>query len=699
MEAIGSDPPGYRPVSLSWQKMFQQLKDYHDLGHSKGRIPPRMLRWMSMQQRQYRVYGIGLKEPVGIIKHRVRKLNELGFEWNPSLDSEPMSSEEHEQYLEELEAEEMARARNRDHNRGSSTKSKNRDAAKTKRRDTPAQNPPSNKRKIDKPAFKVKGITLHSSGKRWEVRAKVNGGARKYVGSFETHQEAVKFLAAHNKKQRAKAIAARRPSERKTWHVHLNLVGGKQYVGSFGTHEEATEALDQAKEEYKPEPEPDELHEHRKGVTKSATKKNWEVRVRVDGERRYIGSYPTEAKAIAAQEQYEQQINAKRSPPKKESPQRQEASKANEPTKSKPGPPPSFSSVNEERPQPRKPPRDRSRPPPRRKKLEQPKSAKKRPIKAKPSSVKRKRYSDIKGITQRNDNGKWEVRYYHNGQRKYAGRYSSRVEAIEALRETRLKYKIEEKIGLPEESADEQEQDASESGEKENESADEGSEKDEADLGAEEEQNSDVDAEEEEQEQDDVASNESKNVGKEKDTDAWPFVDSDEENIEDEGANEETSKAAGNTDQVRENEKHENAEAMQTDSPSPRRHPRDSSTPVSSSKKSKPRKSPTKQKRTTPKHIGYVKGLSQRRDNGKWEVRYHHDGKRKYAGRFDTKADAVRCLREVQQEFHIQDIDGLEEVESQLEKGEADLSEGANNEEATEGSDNDVADDASAHEI
>jgi hypothetical protein len=36
---------------------------------------------MDAQRRQYRVYGIGKKSPVGIIKQRVKKLNSLGFNW------------------------------------------------------------------------------------------------------------------------------------------------------------------------------------------------------------------------------------------------------------------------------------------------------------------------------------------------------------------------------------------------------------------------------------------------------------------------------------------------------------------------------------------------------------------------------------------------------------------------------------------
>jgi hypothetical protein len=64
--------------------MFQQLKDYHDLGHRKG-YPPRIARWMAAQRRQYRPYGIGKKTPVGIIKQRIKKLNSLGFSWEAPI--------------------------------------------------------------------------------------------------------------------------------------------------------------------------------------------------------------------------------------------------------------------------------------------------------------------------------------------------------------------------------------------------------------------------------------------------------------------------------------------------------------------------------------------------------------------------------------------------------------------------------------
>jgi hypothetical protein len=82
--------------SINWNVMFQQLKDYHDLGHTKG-YPPRIARWMSAQRRQYRPYGIGKKDPIGIIKQRIKKLNSLGFSWDA-----PINADEGAKKVEEI---------------------------------------------------------------------------------------------------------------------------------------------------------------------------------------------------------------------------------------------------------------------------------------------------------------------------------------------------------------------------------------------------------------------------------------------------------------------------------------------------------------------------------------------------------------------------------------------------------------------
>mmetsp|Transcript_20055 Transcript_20055/g.43485 ORF Transcript_20055/g.43485 Transcript_20055/m.43485 type:complete len:1629 (+) Transcript_20055:107-4993(+) len=70
---------------ITWQAMFQQLKDFYDLGHR--RVPPRMAKWMNAQRRQYKMYGIGVKKPAGIITNRIRQLNSIGFEWNAMVDN------------------------------------------------------------------------------------------------------------------------------------------------------------------------------------------------------------------------------------------------------------------------------------------------------------------------------------------------------------------------------------------------------------------------------------------------------------------------------------------------------------------------------------------------------------------------------------------------------------------------------------
>ncbi len=65
---------------ITWQEMFQQLKDFHELKHH--RVPPRLARWMNAQRRQYKMYEIGLNQPTGIITNRIRQLNSIGFDWH-----------------------------------------------------------------------------------------------------------------------------------------------------------------------------------------------------------------------------------------------------------------------------------------------------------------------------------------------------------------------------------------------------------------------------------------------------------------------------------------------------------------------------------------------------------------------------------------------------------------------------------------
>ena len=76
---------------MNWQHMFQQLKDYQELGNRK--IPSRMQQWMNAQRRQYKMYGIGVKKPTGIITNRIRQLNSIGFEWHVMTSSADSSSQ------------------------------------------------------------------------------------------------------------------------------------------------------------------------------------------------------------------------------------------------------------------------------------------------------------------------------------------------------------------------------------------------------------------------------------------------------------------------------------------------------------------------------------------------------------------------------------------------------------------------------
>jgi hypothetical protein len=65
----------------TWQETFQQLRDFHKLGRNKS-PPPRLVKWMAAQRRRYKLYGVGRKKPVGIIKNRLNQLNSIGFDWS-----------------------------------------------------------------------------------------------------------------------------------------------------------------------------------------------------------------------------------------------------------------------------------------------------------------------------------------------------------------------------------------------------------------------------------------------------------------------------------------------------------------------------------------------------------------------------------------------------------------------------------------
>ncbi len=71
---------GGRQSNPTWQETFRQLHDFHKLGNAKS-LPPRLVKWMDAQRRRYKLYGVGRKKSVGIIKHRIAQLNSVGFDW------------------------------------------------------------------------------------------------------------------------------------------------------------------------------------------------------------------------------------------------------------------------------------------------------------------------------------------------------------------------------------------------------------------------------------------------------------------------------------------------------------------------------------------------------------------------------------------------------------------------------------------
>jgi len=65
----------------TWQETFRQLHDFHKLGNANKSLPSRLVKWMDAQRRRYKLYGVGRKKSVGIIKHRIAQLNSVGFDW------------------------------------------------------------------------------------------------------------------------------------------------------------------------------------------------------------------------------------------------------------------------------------------------------------------------------------------------------------------------------------------------------------------------------------------------------------------------------------------------------------------------------------------------------------------------------------------------------------------------------------------
>jgi hypothetical protein len=67
--------------TMSWQETFRQLRDYHKGGNSSKSLPPRLVKWMDVQRRRYKLYGVGKKKSVGIITQRIAQLDSIGFDW------------------------------------------------------------------------------------------------------------------------------------------------------------------------------------------------------------------------------------------------------------------------------------------------------------------------------------------------------------------------------------------------------------------------------------------------------------------------------------------------------------------------------------------------------------------------------------------------------------------------------------------
>ena len=409
---------------------------------------------------------------MGIIKHRVKKLNELGFEWNPSLMK--MGDED----FEEKET-------------GTQSKTRLSNRSSAKRRHSNASEPeeeaerPSKKQRappvrlISKEKIfsgSVPGITRSGPGKKWQVRTNCpKTNERIYLGSHHNHEDAIAVLEAYKAKnpsvQRQKP-APSSPKKKSTtkkvqvkakktktgkWKVNFNHNGEQIHVGSFDSHEEATEALKQAKQNLSSKAK--QSHSRPVGVT-CPKGKRWEVRIKIKGQkdRKYIGSYETEAQAIVALGEAERKYNDSWSLAKSHpsSPSRRESmdsttsqsesrlkrlrmraqrGKGEEDSDNENSQDDDTSNRNDIKN------RNRSVST---KALDDKKAT---PIKSNIASSARKKYAknsvlskksqppgSIRGLRQKKS-GKWEARGYINGVRKYIGIFSTRKEGIEALRE------------------------------------------------------------------------------------------------------------------------------------------------------------------------------------------------------------------------------------------------------------------------
>ena len=286
-----------------------------------------------MQQRQYRVYGIGLKEPVGIIKNRVKLLTDLGFQWNPTIEvlreqDDADLSDDGREDAQVIQTSTRSSNRKRinavsnqkdDDDEEEEVNPYKRHASSSKRRrsfdsdqmgEAVAQKqvpPPLARSKGDNASYSggIKGITRSTPHSKWQVRTTVNR-ERIYLGSYEHYDDAVEALRIyeeerHNLHEASKAASSKKKSQKKAmtkggkkkWKANLNHKGKPIYIGSYDSHAEATDALKNAKP-----------REHIKGITMNRRKGHWEVRIDLpkDGEKRrkYVGSYSSEAEAVDA---------------------------------------------------------------------------------------------------------------------------------------------------------------------------------------------------------------------------------------------------------------------------------------------------------------------------------------------------------------------------------------------------------------
>jgi hypothetical protein len=355
MEAISTDRR-YLPASLSWTSMFQQFKQHHER-KNKQPLPARIVQWMGTQRRQYRLYGIGLKEPVGIVKHRVKKLNDLNFQWNPSLMASLEEQQEHEPVPKKQRASAKRRFSNeyeQDHAANKSVQAPKYTTTSSGRRvkrrgsyasygtttdddeevEAPPPTPPMKKTTKKKTALNkekhqtISGITRSGTNKKWQVRTNhPTTNERVYLGSYTHHTDALAALNAYkesNPKQTASSSAAavkkhskkpHKKTQAKKWKVNLNHNGKQIYIGSYSSHEEAAEALRQAKRQYSLPPKVHQQQQQQqqqgrdrgrttKGISRLKNNK-WEARAPIPGlaKRRYVGVYDSEQEAVDAIEE------------------------------------------------------------------------------------------------------------------------------------------------------------------------------------------------------------------------------------------------------------------------------------------------------------------------------------------------------------------------------------------------------------